>query len=92
VDSFYWLDFFELFYKYSYHDFKSPCSFYFSSFNFGSYNFSSFGLFNLGSYNAFSGSFLLGSFPSQGLYTPFELMMFIKSEPLNMFGYGIDLI
>jgi hypothetical protein len=50
-----------------------------NSYGFGSYGFGSYGF---------------GSYDSQGSYipSPIELMMLSASEPLNMFGYGIDII
>ena len=50
-----------------------------SSFGFGSYNFSSY---NFGS---FHGSFY-------GSFTFNEILEILQHEPLNQFGYGIDLI
>ncbi|MDR0223078.1 MAG: hypothetical protein LBI38_06060 [Oscillospiraceae bacterium] len=80
MGSFNWAGFIDLYYKY----FEKSGSFSFGSFSFGSFNFGSFGF----------GSFGFGSYDAQGSYIPLPigLTALIAGEPLNMFGYGIDLI
>jgi hypothetical protein len=72
-------------------------SYNFGSYNFGSYNFGSynFGSYNFGSYNF--GSYNLGSYNPESLPISNNCQLSIvnctlRQEPLNLFGYGIDLI
>ncbi|MCL1865959.1 MAG: hypothetical protein FWF82_00955 [Oscillospiraceae bacterium] len=76
-------------------------SFVGGSFNYGSFeNFGSFvgGSFNYGSFEnfenfgSFSGSFNFGSFDFEKFREIPDCPEFVKEEPLNIFGYGLDLI
>ena len=65
----------------------------FGSYSFGSFGGSySFGSYRFGSFGSFSGSFgsyNLGSFSWKDFL---DLPEVIRNEPLNMFGYGLDLV
>lgn len=98
---------FNSFGSYRFGSFNSFNSYHIGSFNLGSYNLSSYSAFTLGSYsfythiNSFNlSSFNFGSFnltafiniTDNGEYEFFALPEELHGEPLNMFGYGIDLI
>jgi len=105
MGSFYWLDYIDSYYNnralpLAHYGSVDSGSFSVGSFNLGSFNLGSFsfGSFNIGSFDIF-GSFNIGSFD---IFGSFELGSFITErmntfpthefEPLNLFGYGIDLI
>ena len=86
MNSFNWLDYIDLFYK------KATllnCSFQPGLYRFGSYDFRSFGYgsYHFGSFHF--GSYYFGSHRSgQRSTADYQLL----KEPLNLFGYGVDLI
>lgn len=62
-------------------------SYAFGSYSLGSYNFGSFGSFN--PFGRF-GSFNPIDYASG--YTEFQLKVYFTSEPMNLYGYGINLV
>jgi len=80
MDSFNWLEFIDSFHKQATH---VNCSYRVTS-----HLFFSSGSFAIGSFD-FPDSF--GSFGSFGSFSCFDYEI-ISKQPLNMFGYGIDLI
>ena len=101
MGSFNWLDYIDRQYNNCTLTLPSVCngSFSMGSFSVGSFSVGSFSLgsFNLGSFSF--GSFGFGSFGSFDIFGSFDFGSFdssfncqLSGEPLNMFGYGIDLI
>ena len=62
----------------------------FGSFVGGSFNYGSFE--NFENFGSFSGSFNFGSFDFEKFREIPDCPEFVKEEPLNIFGYGLDLI
>jgi len=93
MDSFNWLDYIDFFHKYA--NPQLNCSYRVGSYIFGSYLFGSYsiGSYQIGSFQ--QGSFLIGSYDfgsfDFGSYM-FDFIVNSMGEPLNLFGYGIDLI
>jgi hypothetical protein len=90
-----WLDFIDSFHKQTSPPNDSPqlnCSYRVGSYILSSYISGSFflGSYRIGSF--FTGSYQIGSYLSFNCDDFEKLPNSIKSEPLNLFGYGMDLI